>query len=205
MVDTNTVALEQRCEKYEVAGAGWHRLSGQPWLETDGTASFEMAGTSAVFIRPGCTLSLGAMARVKLHPGSKLFITGRFSLWYDNFIELGPKSTLILGYGYMNRRASIEVSRYIDIGDTIMGPDAYVIDTDCHHIFDADGTVLNPSEPVKFCGHVWLGQGATVLKGVTIGQGSCVGAHSVVCDDVPEKCLAAGSPAKVIKTGITWK
>jgi acetyltransferase-like isoleucine patch superfamily enzyme len=45
----------------------------------------------------------------------------------------------------------------------------------------------------------WLGTGVTVLAGVTIGEGAIIGAGSVVTKDVPDYCVAAGNPAKVVK------
>lgn len=42
-------------------------------------------------------------------------------------------------------------------------------------------------------------------KGVTIGDGAVIAAGSVVTKDVPEKCLVAGNPAKVIATDVVWK
>lgn len=46
---------------------------------------------------------------------------------------------------------------------------------------------------------VWVGTGATILNGVTIGQGAIVGARSVVTKDIPPYSIVAGNPAKVIK------
>lgn len=46
---------------------------------------------------------------------------------------------------------------------------------------------------------MWIGEGVLVIPGVKIGYGSIVGAHSVVTNNLPEKCMAVGSPAKVIK------
>ena len=53
--------------------------------------------------------------------------------------------------------------------------------------------------------HVWIGSGAKILKGVTIGNGSIVAAGAVVVQDVPENCLAAGVPARIVKEGVQWK
>ncbi|CCQ12000.1 Acetyltransferase SypM [Pseudoalteromonas luteoviolacea B = ATCC 29581] len=46
----------------------------------------------------------------------------------------------------------------------------------------------------------WLGTGVTVLAGVTIGEGSIIGAGSVVTKNIPPNSIAAGNPAKVIRT-----
>ncbi|MGK0447171.1 MAG: lipopolysaccharide O-acetyltransferase, partial [Polaribacter sp.] len=48
--------------------------------------------------------------------------------------------------------------------------------------------------------NVWIGQSVSVLKGVTIGFGSIIGANSVVTKDIPAHCIAVGSPAQVIRT-----
>lgn len=53
--------------------------------------------------------------------------------------------------------------------------------------------------PVKISDNVWLGENVCVLAGVSIGYGSIIGANSVVTKDIPDKCIAVGSPAKVIK------
>jgi acetyltransferase-like isoleucine patch superfamily enzyme len=46
---------------------------------------------------------------------------------------------------------------------------------------------------------VWVGAHTTILKGVTIGDRSVIGAGSVVTRDVPPDCMAAGSPARVLR------
>lgn len=46
---------------------------------------------------------------------------------------------------------------------------------------------------------MWIGEGVIIMPGVTIGDGSIIGAHSIVNKDVPENTIAAGSPAKIIK------
>ncbi|MHA3787229.1 DapH/DapD/GlmU-related protein [Flavobacterium hauense] len=55
------------------------------------------------------------------------------------------------------------------------------------------------SKPVVIEDNVWLGEFVSVLPGVTIGQGSIVGANSVVSRDLPKNVIAVGSPAKPIK------
>ncbi len=53
---------------------------------------------------------------------------------------------------------------------------------------------------VRLCRGVSLGVNVIVLPGVTIGEGSIVGAGSVVTKDIPPYCIAAGNPARVLKT-----
>lgn len=47
--------------------------------------------------------------------------------------------------------------------------------------------------------NVWIGERVTILKGVTIGEGSIIGCDSVVTHSIPSFCVAAGNPAKVVK------
>lgn len=59
-----------------------------------------------------------------------------------------------------------------------------------------DRNVLNPVKIEKFC---WVGTNAIILPGVTIGEGSVIGAGSVVTHDIPKLTVCAGNPVKVIK------
>ena len=52
---------------------------------------------------------------------------------------------------------------------------------------------------VKICDNVQIGVGSIIMPGVNIGEGSIIGAGSVVTKDIPPGCLAMGTPAKVIK------
>lgn len=65
---------------------------------------------------------------------------------------------------------------------------------------DSDGFRRHVDAPIKIEDGAWIGAGAIVLAGVTIGRGSIIGAGSVVTRDVPENVLAAGNPARVIRT-----
>ncbi|MBV8923397.1 DapH/DapD/GlmU-related protein, partial [Bradyrhizobium sp.] len=57
-----------------------------------------------------------------------------------------------------------------------------------------------PHAPVVIADKVWIGFNASILKGVTIGEGAVVGACSVVTRDVPPFAVVAGNPARVIRT-----
>lgn len=59
--------------------------------------------------------------------------------------------------------------------------------------------IVTSKGPVVIGNNVWIGDKATILPGVTIGDGVVVAANSVVTKDVPEYCVVAGNPAKIIK------
>jgi acetyltransferase-like isoleucine patch superfamily enzyme len=53
--------------------------------------------------------------------------------------------------------------------------------------------------PVKICDDAWIGAGAMVLRGVTVGEGGIVAAGAVVTRDVPPYTIVAGNPAVVVR------
>jgi galactoside O-acetyltransferase len=53
--------------------------------------------------------------------------------------------------------------------------------------------------PIEICDKVWIGFGATILKGVVIGEGAVIGAGSMVTRDVPAYTVVAGNPARPIR------
>lgn len=66
-----------------------------------------------------------------------------------------------------------------------------------HDLYDRQILICKPVHLKKNC---WIGAGATILPGVTVGENSIVGAASVVTKDVPDNSIAVGNPAKVIRT-----
>lgn len=58
---------------------------------------------------------------------------------------------------------------------------------------------IGTSAPITLEDNVWIGANATVIGGVTIGEGSVIGAGSVVIHDIPAGVIAAGNPCKVIR------
>lgn len=102
---------------------------------------------------------------------------------------------------YVNRFTFIDASERVEVGDEAMiGPRCYITDHD--HTFnatDAAGALPLVSAPTRIGARAWLGANVTVLKGVTIGEGAVIGAGSVVTKDVPARCVAIGSPARVVR------
>jgi len=74
------------------------------------------------------------------------------------------------------------------------------MDNDFHRLEPERRNERPDSAPIILEDNVWLGARVIVLKGVTIGEGSVIGAGSVVTKDIPPRSLAVGMPAKVIKT-----
>jgi acetyltransferase-like isoleucine patch superfamily enzyme len=56
-----------------------------------------------------------------------------------------------------------------------------------------------PARPVRIGDNVWIGFDACVLPGVSIGEGSIIGARSVVTEDIPAYTIAAGNPARRVR------
>ena len=95
----------------------------------------------------------------------------------------------------------IAAAESIVIGDRVLcGANVTITDTDWHAINLSErstpGTAA--SAPVSIEDDVWIGLGAVVLKGVTIGRGTVVAAGSVVTRSLPEMVIAGGNPARVI-------
>lgn len=101
---------------------------------------------------------------------------------------------------YINRNTFLDAIESLKIGNhCAIGPGCYITDHD--HGLDLSVPPLEQpmiSKPTKIGDRVWIGANVTILKGVTIGNDTVVGAGSVVTKDLPEKVIAVGVPAKVI-------
>ena len=102
---------------------------------------------------------------------------------------------------YVNRQTMIDAGGRIEIGeDAMIGPFCYITDHD-----HTAGPGLSPgagpliSRPTRIGARCWLGAHVTVLKGVAIGEGSIVGAGSVVTKSLPAGVVAVGNPARVLR------
>lgn len=108
-------------------------------------------------------------------------------------LDVGPRT--LLNYG-----SSISAHERITIGEgCLIGTHAIIIDNDFHRIEPERRLEPPESRPITIEDNVWLGARVIVLGGVTIGADSCVGAGSVVVEDVPPRSLAVGVPARVIR------
>ncbi|AKJ63906.1 acyltransferase [Kiritimatiella glycovorans] len=100
---------------------------------------------------------------------------------------------------FLNYGASLSAHEEIRIGNGCqIGSYACLMDNDYHRVEDRNA--LGESKPIVLEDNVWLGVRVIVLKGVTIGKNAVIGAGSVVTKDVPPNSLAAGAPARVVRT-----
>jgi maltose O-acetyltransferase len=89
----------------------------------------------------------------------------------------------------------------IDIGEhCLIGDMTSVIDCDFHEIEPSKrGEGVGPIEPVSIGDNVWIGSRVLILRGVSIGNNSVIGAGSIVTKSIPPNSLAAGIPARVLR------
>ncbi len=79
-----------------------------------------------------------------------------------------------------------------------------IMTSDGHPIFE-NSERINNAKDICICEDVWIADNVTILKGVTIGSGSVVGINSTLTKSIGENVIAAGNPAKVVKSNITWR
>ncbi len=159
---------------------------------------FESLGPDAVFMKPWNVNVHGKHIRVgkNVHVVTDSHRKVSFSIWemgdHQGHITLGD-NVLVCPGGRFDSASSIS------IGDNCMfAAGAYVTDADWHDIYDRT-QAIGTTKPVTLEDNVWIGDGAIVCKGVTIGENSVIGAGSVVASDIPANVIAAGNPARVIK------
>jgi acetyltransferase-like isoleucine patch superfamily enzyme len=91
----------------------------------------------------------------------------------------------------------------VTIGDNVIIGHHVSILTSEHNYADTDVPIQAQGlrlAPVTIGDDVWIGSGARILAGVTIGRGAIVAAGAVVTGDVPEHAIVAGVPARVVRS-----
>jgi acetyltransferase-like isoleucine patch superfamily enzyme len=131
-------------------------------------------------------------------PRSALYFTG-----YCHIEAAGPESVVAIGDGaQINNNAFIKSEGPgIRLGARVLlGSGVQIIDSDFHELHPKrrrGGTPVTAA--VELGENVFVGDGARILKGVTIGSDSVIGAGSVVTTSIAAGVVAAGNPARVIR------
>lgn len=99
----------------------------------------------------------------------------------------------------------LEPARVVVGDDSMLARGTTVMVSDGCSIIDLETNErINSPRDVVIGDHVWTGVQALLLKGTKIGSGSMIGAGSVVTGEIPGSCVAAGSPAHVVRRNIVW-
>ena len=132
------------------------------------------------------------------HFGENSRVNQPFYVDYGNNISLGDNSLI-------NLNCTLLDTGEITIGNnTLIGPDVKIY-TATHpkngteRFWNEDGVmaVKTMTAPVRIGDYVWIGGGAVILPGVTIGNNAVIGAGSVVTSSVPDNAIACGNPCTV--------
>lgn len=118
-------------------------------------------------------------------------IEGQFHLLYGH-LAMGEGAFLNVGCVVLDA-AKVEIGR-----NTMIGPHCQIYCTDHHRDPVKRGQLIERALPVRIGADVWIGGGAIVLPGVTIGDGAIIGAGSVVTKDVAPGLTVVGNPARGI-------
>jgi acetyltransferase-like isoleucine patch superfamily enzyme len=140
----------------------------------------------------GDDISLGHCATIVAEEDRHVSI----GIWGET---LGAGKISIGDYVMISPGVRISAAQSITIGDSCMiANGVYITDSDWHGIYDRVSHA-EVSKPVSIADNVWIGDHATILKGVTIGENSVVAAGAVVSKDVAANTIVAGNPAIKIK------
>jgi acetyltransferase-like isoleucine patch superfamily enzyme len=153
-------------------------------LRTDGLA----------FIGPRVTLQIGRRGRVELGRWSWLG-HGTKIRCHEGVVSIGAKTVL-------GQECTISAYQHVSIGRECVIADRVML-------IDFDHGMVEVERPVRLQGiykrdvrvgnNVWIGYGACILRGVTVGDNAVIGTNAVVTKDVPDNAIVGGVPARVIR------
>ena len=146
------------------------------------------------FICPGVTLEIGRNATLHLGRWSWLGHGTKVRV-HEGEVHVGAKTVI-------GQECTISAYQHVSIGrECIIADRVMMIDFD-HGVVEVDRPIRLQGiykRDVRVGHNVWLGYGACILRGVTVGDNSIVGTSAVVTADVPANAVAGGVPARIIR------
>ncbi len=146
------------------------------------------------FIGPGVVLQVGEGARIELGRWSWLG-HGTKLRCHEGVVSIGAKTV-------MGQECTISAFQHVSIGRECVIADRVMF-------IDFDHGMVEVERPIRVQGiykrdvnvgnNVWIGYGACILRGVTVGDNAVIGTNSVVTKDVPANAVVGGMPAKLIR------
>jgi acetyltransferase-like isoleucine patch superfamily enzyme len=146
------------------------------------------------FIGPKVVLQIGRNAEIRLGRWSWLG-HGTKIRCHEGVVEIGAKTVL-------GQECTISAYQHVSIGrECVIADRVMLIDFD-HGVVEVDRPIRLQGiykRDVRVGHNVWIGYGACILRGVTVGDNAIIGTNSVVTRDVPANAVVGGVPARVIR------
>jgi acetyltransferase-like isoleucine patch superfamily enzyme len=162
------------------------------WLKLRWRGRFQTDGLC--FVCPGVKLEIGRDATVFLGRWSWLGHGCKIRA-HEGSVSIGAKTVL-------GQECTISSYRHVSIGrECIVADRAMMIDFD-HGMVETERPIRNQgiyTRKVDVGHNVWIGYGACILRGVSIGDNCVIGTNAVVTHDVPDNAVVGGVPARLIR------
>ena len=119
----------------------------------------------------------------------------------NRLLTFGTTAVITIGDGSYLNGVEVICASHVEIGEKCIIAECLVMDTDFHATeIDRHGASAKvKTASVRIGRNVWIANKTIIIRGVTIGENSVVGAGAVVTRDVPPNCIVAGNPAKVVR------
>jgi acetyltransferase-like isoleucine patch superfamily enzyme len=178
-----------------LARLAWLKLRWGKRLQTDGIC----------FIGPRVKIELGKTAVLRLGRWSWIGHGTKIRV-HEGECEIGAKTV-------MGQECTISAFQHVSIGrECILADRAMLIDFD-HGVVEVERAIRHQGiykRDVKVGSNCWIGYGACILRGATVGDNTIVGSNTVVTKDIPDNAVVAGAPARVLRlreepTTLRWR
>lgn len=159
---------------------------------------------------PGARLVVGkggsgsSDATISVRRGGQLSIGGDVEIRSGTRIVVNAGAALKIGDGSkMHHNVTITCMQQMSIGtNCLISWNANILDGNIHELV-IDGVPRPRQRPVHIGNDVWVGTSAVILAAV--GDGAVIAAGSVVTSAIPERAVAGGNPAKVLRKNVSWQ